>query len=100
MKRRQHALVQDSDDDDVTVRLPSKEHHVLSLLEAPILRTWSVDTPAGRILGKALTARFQVAEVPEGLLHAPPFESVRTDGIQIRFGARREPKVLHDLARR
>jgi len=60
MELRQHPLVKDPDDQDITAHVAPEEDDVLALLEAPILRAGSIHAASRRICGKIEAARLDL----------------------------------------
>jgi hypothetical protein len=96
----QHALVQYPGNQNASSVLAVKDH-VPAALHPAKTGTNIVTRPAQLgIAGKHLATLFEIVDVTDGLAFAPGTKGISADAEQIGFGATRETKRGHGLARR
>lgn len=76
---------------------PTKEHHVLALLDAPVNWARTVHATQAHVVTQPLASCFELAQVSNALFGAPGLERVRADLVQVRLGALRVADPSHLL---
>jgi hypothetical protein len=97
---RQHALMQDTHDENAPGFLPVK-YHMPAVFHSPQTGTNILAGAAqSRTIGQRLATRLQAFDVTYGLVFAPSVKGVGADLLQVGFGAPGETERGHWLASR